>query len=144
VPEPFRHRRVVRFADCDPAGIVYFPRYFDMFHEAIEDWYRLRLEIDYWSKLRDARIGFPAVHTSCDFLRPSFMGDLLELEVRIERIGTRSLSLRIDVWCGAERRVEGKLVSVLTSLDSHGSIDIPADLRAAYERYEEACRASAS
>lgn len=143
MPEAWRHRRVVRFADCDPAGIVYFPRYFDMLHEAIEDWYRLCLGIDYWGKLRDARIGFPAVHAACDFLRPSRMGDALELEVRIERIGSRSLTLRIDVWCGAELRVEGKLVSVLTSLDTHASIDIPADLRAAYERYVETCRGSA-
>lgn len=141
--DPYRHRRTIRFADCDPAGIVYFPRYFDMFHAAIEDWYREALEIDYWGKLRDARIGFPAVHAACDYLRPCAMGDVLELAVLIERIGTRSLSLRIDGWCAGEKRLEGRIVSVLTSLDSHASIDIPVDLRAAYQRYEELCRTSA-
>ena len=29
----------VRFSHCDPAGIVYFPHYFDMFNGLIEDWY---------------------------------------------------------------------------------------------------------
>src|SRR5262245_6720012 len=63
---PFRARRLVRFADCDPAGIVYFPRYFDFFHAAVEDWFREGLELDYWGMLRDRRLGLPAVHTSCD------------------------------------------------------------------------------
>jgi acyl-CoA thioesterase FadM len=29
----------IRFSHCDPAGIVYFPHYFDMFNGLIEDWY---------------------------------------------------------------------------------------------------------
>ena len=28
----------IRFSHCDPAGIVYFPHYFDMFNGLIEDW----------------------------------------------------------------------------------------------------------
>jgi len=41
----------IRFSHCDPAGIVYFPHYFDMFNGLIEDWYtrmrRERLEIGF-------------------------------------------------------------------------------------------------
>jgi acyl-CoA thioesterase FadM len=33
----------VRFSHCDPAGIVYFPHYFDMFNGLIEDWYTQEL-----------------------------------------------------------------------------------------------------
>ena len=29
----------VRFSHCDPAGIVYFPRYFDMINGVVEDWF---------------------------------------------------------------------------------------------------------
>jgi len=139
----FRHRRLVRFADCDPAGIVYFPRFFDMAHAAIEDWYREALGIDYWSWLRDRRIGFPIVHTDCDFLRPSSMGDALEFEILVERVGGRSLTLRFVVWAVDGKRLEGRIVCALTALDSHTSVDMPAELRAAYEGYAERCRASA-
>jgi hypothetical protein len=37
----------VRFSHCDPAGIVYFPHYFDMFNGLIEDWYTQELGYDY-------------------------------------------------------------------------------------------------
>lgn len=140
---PFRHQRLIRFGDCDPAGIVYFPRFLDFFHAAIEDWYRLALGIDYWARLRDARIGFPAVRTECDYRRPCSMGDLLEIELRVERIGNRSLTLRLAGEVGGELRVEGRIVCAITSLVTHRSIDMPADLRRAYQHYVEACRSSA-
>ena len=37
----------IRFSHCDPAGIVYFPHYFDMFNGLIEDWYGQELGYDY-------------------------------------------------------------------------------------------------
>jgi 4-hydroxybenzoyl-CoA thioesterase len=143
VPEPFRHRRPIRFADCDPAGIVYFPRFFDFFHAAIEDWYRLALGIDYWGLLRDGRIGFPAVRAECDYRKPCMMGEALEIEVLVERVGRRSLTLRFLGRVEGEPRLEGRIVCAFTSLDTHRGIDMPADLRAAYESYAEACRSSA-
>ena len=37
----------IRFSHCDPAGIVYFPHYFNMFNGLIEDWYTQELGYDY-------------------------------------------------------------------------------------------------
>ena len=37
----------IRFSHCDPAGIVYFPHYFNMFNGLIEDWYAQELRYDY-------------------------------------------------------------------------------------------------
>jgi hypothetical protein len=37
----------IRFSHCDPAGIVYFPHYFDMFNGLIEDWYTEQLDVNY-------------------------------------------------------------------------------------------------
>ena len=38
-PQVFRHTVRARFGACDPVGIVYFPRYFDWFHQAMEAWF---------------------------------------------------------------------------------------------------------
>ena len=35
----FTVERRVRFADCDAAGIVFFPRYFEMLNGVVEDWF---------------------------------------------------------------------------------------------------------
>ena len=43
----FEHDQPVRFSHCDPAGIVYFPRFFDMAHAAMEDWFTYGLGHDH-------------------------------------------------------------------------------------------------
>ena len=44
---PFTRTVPIRFSHCDPAGIVYFPHYFDMFNGLIEDWYTEQLGVNY-------------------------------------------------------------------------------------------------
>ncbi|HEY1393321.1 MAG TPA: acyl-CoA thioesterase, partial [Methylibium sp.] len=34
----FWRERQIRFSDCDPAGIVFYPQYFVMFNGLVEDW----------------------------------------------------------------------------------------------------------
>ena len=43
----FQASRVVRFSDCDPAGIVFFPQYLVMLNGAVEQWFDegLRMQI---------------------------------------------------------------------------------------------------
>ena len=38
---------LIRFAHCDPAGIVFFPRYLEMFNDLIEDWCREELGVSF-------------------------------------------------------------------------------------------------
>jgi acyl-CoA thioesterase FadM len=68
------------------------------------------------------------------------MGDTLAVAVLIDRIGGASLSLDCHVHRGDEPILLARLVIVTTSLDAHRSIPLPDDLRAALERYQEACR----
>ena len=82
----------VRFSHCDPAGIVYFPHYFDMFNGLIEDWYGEELGYDYASLIMDSQYPFPFVHIECDFKIPSRMGDVIELTLLVDRIGRSSAS----------------------------------------------------
>ena len=43
----FRRERLIRFSDCDPAGIVFYPQYFVMFNGLVEDWVNDGLGIGY-------------------------------------------------------------------------------------------------
>ena len=65
----------IRFSHCDPAGIVYFPHYFDMFNGLIGDWYTEQLGVDYAKLILNDRYGFPFVHIETDFKRPSEWGN---------------------------------------------------------------------
>ena len=57
----FRRERVIRFSDCDPAGIVFYPQYFVMFNGLVEDWFGDALEIGYDGLVLKRRIGLPTV-----------------------------------------------------------------------------------
>ena len=59
------HPHTVRFGECDPAGVVYFPVFFDWFHQAMESWFAEGLGHVYADILQ--RYGFPAVKPSAEF-----------------------------------------------------------------------------
>lgn len=133
----FTRSRPIRFSDCDPAGIVFFPQYFVMFNALVEDWVNEGLGLDYAELLGPRRIGLPTVALQTDFRAISRHGDQVELDLRLARIGSRSLELALSCRSGAEIRVSARQTLVTTSLYSHRAIALPQDLRAALLRFQE-------
>lgn len=121
----------IRFAHCDPAGIVYFPQYLVMTNMLVEEWFNERLAIDYAHMIQTRRVGLPIVKLDCEFSRPSRMGDTITLSLDVTRIGRRSISISIVARCADEVRFRSAQVLVTTSLESGQSIDIPNDIAAA-------------
>ena len=129
----FARERLIRFSDCDPAGIVFYPQYFIMFNGLIEDWFNEGLEINYQNVVIERRIGLPTVHLDADFRAVSAMGDQVVLSLNVERVGGRSLTLQLKCIGRDDGvlRMHAKNVLVTTSLARHVAIDIPADIRIA-------------
>lgn len=141
----FSHTFPVRFADVDHAGIVYYPRFFHYFHAAFEEFFRRRMGSRAYVDLLDRRrIGFPAVRSECDFRAPLKFGDLVRVDMSIERIGTKSIHFvyRVhrmepeapDAPIGTQTAVvalaaEGRVVAVMTDLDQLRGVEIPEDVR---------------
>jgi 4-hydroxybenzoyl-CoA thioesterase len=128
------HERVVRFGECDPAGVVYYPVFFHWFHEAMEHWFETAVGVPYAEVLQQT--GFPAVRTEADFKQPCRLGERLHVRVAVERMGGRSLSLGFTI-AGAEDgaiRATGKTICVCIPSAGDGfafsSAAIPPDLRA--------------
>jgi len=128
--------RLIRFSDCDPAGMVFFPQYFVMLNSLVEDWFTVGLGINYAHLLGVRRIGLPTVALQSEFRAPSRMGDLLEMRLQVERLGGRSLRLNIDYRRGATCCVQIRQTLVTTSLAHDGAIDIPQDVREAIGHWQ--------
>ena len=124
----------IRFAHCDPAGIVFFPQYLVMLNNLVEDWVNDGLGVRYADLVGRRRIGLPTVSLQCEFTAVSRMGDDVLMGLSVERVGGKSLTLQIGCRSGDELRMRARQVLVFTSLDTHRAIDIPGDLRAAFER----------
>jgi 4-hydroxybenzoyl-CoA thioesterase len=122
----------IRFAHCDPAGIVYFPQYLVMTNILVEEWFNERLRIDCAHMIQTRRVGLPIVKLDCEFSKPSRMGETIALSLSVTRVGRRSIGIVIVAsGGGGEVRFRATQVLVTTSLESGQSIDIPDDIATA-------------
>ena len=132
----FKRDRLIRFSDCDPAGIVFYPQYFIMFNGLVEDWFNEGLGLGYQRTVIERRIGLPTVRLEADFKAVSAMGDWVELSLNVERLGQRSLTLQLRCLGrdDGSLRMAMRQVIVTTSLDTHRAVDIPIDMSEAIAR----------
>lgn len=128
----FSYAAPVRFADVDHAGIVYYPRFFHLFHLAFEELWRARIGPRAYAELIDRdRVGFPAVRAECDFKGPLRFGDTAEIEVSVARLGARSITFRYRVFRAAEAErertvcAEGQVVTAVVDLARFVAIPVP-------------------
>ncbi len=119
----------VRFADVDHAGIVYYPRFFHLFHVAFEELWRARIGPKAYSELIDRdRIGFPAVKAECEFKSPLRFGDTAEIEVTVSRMGAKSITFRYRIFRAGEPRelsAEGLVVCAVVDLARFVATPVP-------------------
>ena len=126
---PFETDKLIRFLHCDPAGIVFYPQYFVLFNELVEDWFNAGLGLDFAAFHAVERLGVPMAHVECDFLSPSKIGEVLRLRLAVRKIGASSLTLSVEARSRDDVRVRATLVVVLASLETHRPVPIPEELR---------------
>lgn len=134
--KPYTYSSRIRFTHTDPAGYVFFPRYFDKFQAAVEDWFSFELQFDYVGLLFNQGIGLPTAHTECNFLKPCLLGEILDLKVVLKEIGKTSITVAFTGSVASEQRLQGGSVLVFIDLKDGRPVVIPAELRARLEIYQ--------
>lgn len=127
-----------RHGQCDPAGIVYTPHFFDVFNRSIEAWFDEALCIPYQEVIGSRRTGLGYVTAAATFFTPFMMGEEGDVFVAVNRIGTKSYNLTLHLMKGRREAVRGSFTTVTTDLDAHRSIEIPDDILDALLIYAEA------
>lgn len=133
----FETLRTLRFGDCDPAGIAYFPFYFHFLNGVHEEWWT-RLGFPWRLLIQERRIGLPTVQLDSKFLAPGFMGDTMTFVLEVSHLGSRSMTLEFDVFRDETKLWKATQTIVATSLDTHKSIPWPEDMLAALRTFQEA------
>lgn len=104
------HRREIQieWGDCDPFGIVFFPRYFEYFDACTNALFHRALGIKKAEMLRYYKIaGIPLVQASCNFLTPSSFGDVVHVESWVPNWGNSSFTVQHKLYRGETLAVEG-------------------------------------
>jgi acyl-CoA thioester hydrolase len=106
----FKTTRRIEFCDTDMAQIVHFANFFRFMESAEVEFLRTRgLNVKlHWE---GQEIGFPRVAATCDYLEPATFGDLLDIAVTIDRIGTKSVTYAFAFTRGGAAIARGKVTS---------------------------------
>lgn len=132
--ETFRVRTPIRFGDCDAAGIVFYPRYFERVNSVVEDWFA-HLGRPFRKLHLEDGLSVPTASFQVDFHAPSRMEDQLDFALNLERLGTSSATLRIAVTCRGEPRLTVRQVIVFADTRNLKSTPWPDDLRVRMTQY---------
>lgn len=100
----FELAQKVLFKHCDPAGIVFFPRYFEMMNDCVEHFFAEVLDWPFETILPQE--GIPTAEIQTRFRAPSRHGDLLMLRLRVRRVGRTSFAYQMTADSAGEIRFE--------------------------------------
>ena len=133
--EVFRVDQLVRFSHCDPAGIVYYPEFFNLQHAVMEDWFRDGVGRSLPEMISARRIGTPTVNIQCDFAKPMSIGDTLHWELRVLKAGRASVQLEYRGHKNGSQHLRIVQTIVFMDLDRQVAVAIPEELRPRIEEY---------
>jgi len=100
--QTFEYPLRVHFGQIDAAGIVFYPRFFEMINETVEGWFREALGYPFPAMHREHRSGVPTVEARARFLKP----------VQLEQVVTWTLSVQTLGRSSAQLSVVGKVDGV--------------------------------
>lgn len=99
----FVFNQKVLFKHCDPARIVFYPRYFEMINDCVEAWFDVRLDHPF-ETMHASGWAVPTARIDTSFKAPSRHGDQLEIILTCERIGGSSVDIAVRATCDGQER----------------------------------------
>jgi 4-hydroxybenzoyl-CoA thioesterase len=130
----------IEWGDCDPLGIVYFPRYFEFFDACTNALFERAGLRKHEMLQKYAIAGTPLVESRARFLAPSSFGDTVVVESNITEWGKSSFSVHHRLFKLDLLAVEGfeKRVWVIHAPDENKKIKSQSIPREIIEKFEQA------
>ncbi|MEJ2408974.1 MAG: thioesterase family protein [Novosphingobium sp.] len=125
----FETNALVRFAHVDGAGIVFYPRYFEMLNGAVEDWFARALGADFRNMHQERGIGVPTVQLEAEFLSPGMLGDDLTVRITPRRVGRSSCTYDAVFTANGRDRLKASATLVCMNLTTMKAVPWPDDIR---------------
>ena len=98
----------VEWGDCDPAGIVFYPRYFEMFETCIATLFERATGLTKYQMQRQYEfVGYPVVEARAKFSAPAKYGDDVVAETTVSEFRRSSFDVQHRVFNGDKLAVEG-------------------------------------
>ncbi len=134
-PNAFRTPRKILFQHCDPAGIVFYARYFELTNSVVEEWFDTEIGVSFADMHLRRGDGVPAVKIEAEFPNASRLGDDLTVHLWVTRIGNASMDLALLAECAAEVRFIVTFTVVHADTHNGRSLPWPDTMRAELSRF---------
>ena len=131
----FAHRLRVRWAEVDKQDIVFNGHYLTYFDVAITEYWR-ELGVPYPAIVERWGSDLFVVKAGIDYHAPARYDDVLDIGVRIARIGNSSLQFVTGIFRADEALIGGELIYVNADPVTRTSVRVPAELRDLIARFE--------
>lgn len=126
----------IRFQHCDPAGIVFYPRYYEMFNLVVEKWFEEVVGLNFSEMHFKRGMGIPVVHIESRFLAASYLSDCVDFTLSITRLSQRSATVHIEGKCAEELRCVSDQTIVCMDLKSRKAQAWPQSIRIQIQQYQ--------
>jgi len=137
----FCHGLRVRWAEVDRQGIVFNGHYLTYFDVGIMEYWRA-IGYPYPDALLQQGSDTFAVKATIEYHAPARYDDLLDVLVRVGRIGRSSMQFLLEIHCGETQLISGELIYVNADADTRKPVPVPGFLREAIARFERVPPAS--
>jgi acyl-CoA thioester hydrolase len=120
VAAPLKYKLRVRYAECDPQGVVFNANYLAYFDIGITELFRAAFG-SYQAIVDRSGLEFVVAEAGLRYHRPAHFDDELTLEIAITRLGTTSITTSYRILRDGELVVDGTLRHVL--VDPKGLVE---------------------
>ncbi|WP_339843958.1 thioesterase family protein [uncultured Halopseudomonas sp.] len=136
-PDDFRfsHALRVRWAEADMQGIVFNGHYLTFADVGITEYFRAMGQT-YSGETGANGSDFFAVKTLLEYRSPARFDDMLDVHVRIARLGNSSMQFLIGIYRAEELLVNGEIVYVHADQTTRRPSPIPQVFRKAVASFE--------
>lgn len=123
---PFVFSTRIRFVDTDASGRIHFSSMLRYFEAAEQEF--LRSIGQHFADVHATGMGFPRVHVECTYTSAIGYDDLMNIEVRLERVGNSSYTLAYAASVSDRAVAHGTITVVCIDLSTQKSRALPEDM----------------
>lgn len=130
----FTYQTKIKLHETDAAGLLFFSHQFKIVHDAYESLLET-IGFGFAELIRHQDFFLPIVHAESDYKVPLFVGDVIEIQITVEKVGQTSFTFAYKLL-NAKKELVGTAQTVHVTVDkkTRKKIPLPADMRQKIEK----------
>jgi 1,4-dihydroxy-2-naphthoyl-CoA hydrolase len=125
----YTYQTQIKLHETDAAGLLFFANQFKLIHDAYESLLE-QIGFGFAELLNNKEYFLPIVHAESDYKKPLFVGDVIEIQVRVVKIGNTSFKFDYKLL-NAKQEIVGTAQTVHVTMNkaTQTKTPLPTDMR---------------